>query len=60
MKVVDSADEAASALESAQREAKSYFGRDECYMERYLTKPRHVEVQVIARLARQRRLPRHP
>ena len=35
-------------LESAQREAKAYFGRDECYMERYLTKPRHVEVQVIA------------
>ena len=48
MKVVNSADEAASALESAQREAKAYFGRDECYMERYLTKPRHVEVQVIA------------
>ena len=48
MKVVESADEAAAAFESAQREAKAYFGRDECYMERYLTKPRHVEVQVIA------------
>jgi acetyl-CoA/propionyl-CoA carboxylase, biotin carboxylase, biotin carboxyl carrier protein len=48
MKVV--ADEAAatSALESAQREAKAYFGRDECYMERYLPHPRHVEVQVLA------------
>ena len=48
MKVVPDAETAASALESAQREAKAYFGRDECYMERYLTKPRHVEVQVIA------------
>jgi acetyl-CoA/propionyl-CoA carboxylase, biotin carboxylase, biotin carboxyl carrier protein len=48
MKVVNSADEVASALESAKREALAYFGRDECYMERYLTKPRHVEVQLIA------------
>ncbi len=48
MKVVASADEAASAMESAQREALAYFARDEIYMERYLTKPRHVEVQVIA------------
>ncbi|MBM3661601.1 MAG: acetyl-CoA carboxylase biotin carboxylase subunit [Actinobacteria bacterium] len=48
MKVVNAADEAAAALESAQREAVAYFGRDECYMERYLTKPRHVEVQLIA------------
>ena len=48
MKVVNSADEAAAAFESAQRESLAYFGRDECYMERYLTKPRHVEVQLIA------------
>jgi acetyl-CoA/propionyl-CoA carboxylase biotin carboxyl carrier protein len=48
MKVVGTAEEAAAALESAQREAKAYFGRDECYLERYLTKPRHVEVQLIA------------
>ncbi|MEZ5373720.1 MAG: acetyl-CoA carboxylase biotin carboxylase subunit [Microthrixaceae bacterium] len=48
MKVVGSADEAAAALESAQREALAYFGRDEAYMERYLTKPRHVEVQTIS------------
>ncbi|MGB8197308.1 MAG: acetyl-CoA carboxylase biotin carboxylase subunit [Acidimicrobiales bacterium] len=48
MKVVSSADEAADALESAQREAQSYFGRPECYVERYLTRPRHVEMQVLA------------
>ena len=48
MKVVNSAEEAAEQLEAAQREALSYFGRDECYMERYLTKPRHVEVQILA------------
>ncbi len=48
MKVVNSADEAAEAFESAQREALAYFGRDECYLERYLTKPRHVEVQLVA------------
>ena len=48
MKVVASAEEAAEKLEAAQREALSYFGRDECYMERYLTKPRHVEVQILA------------
>ncbi|MDE3065895.1 MAG: ATP-grasp domain-containing protein, partial [Acidobacteriota bacterium] len=48
MKVVASAAEAAAALESAQREAQSYFGRPECYVERYLTWPRHIEMQVIA------------
>lgn len=48
MKVVNSADEVAELLESAQREALAYFGRDECYMERFLTGPRHVEVQIIA------------
>jgi acetyl-CoA/propionyl-CoA carboxylase, biotin carboxylase, biotin carboxyl carrier protein len=47
MKVVESAEEAQSALDSAQREAQAYFGRSECYMERYLTKPRHVELQIF-------------
>ena len=48
MKVV--ADDASieESIESAQREALSYFGRDEIYMERYLTKPRHIEVQLMA------------
>jgi acetyl-CoA/propionyl-CoA carboxylase, biotin carboxylase, biotin carboxyl carrier protein len=48
MKVVASADQAKDALESAQREAQSYFGRSECYVERYLTWPRHIEMQVMA------------
>ncbi len=48
MKVVHSPDDAAEALESAQRESQSYFGRPECYVERYLTRPRHIEMQVLA------------
>ncbi len=47
MKVVQSAAEVADAMASAQREAKSFFGRDEVYVERYLTWPRHVEVQIV-------------
>jgi acetyl-CoA/propionyl-CoA carboxylase, biotin carboxylase, biotin carboxyl carrier protein len=47
MRVVHSADEAASALESAMSESLKGFGRDECYVERYLTWPRHVEMQII-------------
>src|SRR5690606_7983496 len=47
MRVVNSADEAEAALESAQSEALKGFGRDECYVERYLTWPRHIEMQII-------------
>ena len=47
MKVVKSAEEVDAAMESAQREAKSYFGRDEIYVERYLTWPRHIEIQLV-------------
>jgi acetyl-CoA/propionyl-CoA carboxylase biotin carboxyl carrier protein len=48
MRVVRSADEAAGALDSAQSEALKGFGRSECYVERYLTWPRHIEMQVFA------------
>ena len=48
MKVVTDAESVPEAIESAQREALAYFGRDEIYLEKYLTWPRHVEMQVIA------------
>jgi acetyl-CoA/propionyl-CoA carboxylase biotin carboxyl carrier protein len=48
MKVVHAAQDAAEAVESAQREAQAYFGRPEVYVERYLSWPRHIEMQVLA------------
>ena len=48
MKVVATADQAADAFEAARREALSYFGRGDVYVEKYLEWPRHVEVQVLA------------
>jgi acetyl-CoA/propionyl-CoA carboxylase biotin carboxyl carrier protein len=48
LKIANGADEAAAAFESATREAQAYFGRPECYLERYLTRPRHIEIQVFA------------
>jgi len=47
LKVVRDADGAKAAFESATREATAYFGRPEAYLERYLTRPRHIEVQVF-------------
>jgi acetyl-CoA/propionyl-CoA carboxylase, biotin carboxylase, biotin carboxyl carrier protein len=47
MKVVDGPDEAQGALDSAARESQAYFGRPETYLERYLTRPRHIEIQVF-------------
>jgi acetyl-CoA/propionyl-CoA carboxylase, biotin carboxylase, biotin carboxyl carrier protein len=47
MKVVADAESAQGAFDSATREAIAYFGRPETYLERYLTRPRHIEVQVF-------------
>ena len=47
MRVVSDPQAAASALESAQREAEKAFGRSESYLERYLTWPRHIEMQIF-------------
>ncbi len=48
MEVVRSADEAARAFETAQRQGLSYFANPDVYVERYLEDPRHIEVQVLA------------
>src|SRR3954469_22171596 len=48
LKVVQGADEAERAFESAQREGQAYFSDPTVYVERYLEDPRHVEVQVLA------------
>jgi acetyl-CoA/propionyl-CoA carboxylase, biotin carboxylase, biotin carboxyl carrier protein len=47
MKVVQTEAAVDDAMASAQREAKAFFGRDEVYVERYLTWPRHVEIQLV-------------
>ena len=48
MKVVRAAGEFLDALASAQREARNAFGDDRVLIEKYLTRPRHIEVQVFA------------
>ncbi|BBZ24067.1 acetyl-/propionyl-CoA carboxylase subunit alpha [Mycolicibacter hiberniae] len=48
MKVARTIEEIPELFESATREAIAAFGRGECFVERYLDKPRHVEAQVIA------------
>jgi acetyl-CoA/propionyl-CoA carboxylase biotin carboxyl carrier protein len=48
MRIVNGPADAAPALESAQSEAAAAFGRSECYVERYLDRPRHVEMQILA------------
>ncbi|HEX2375966.1 MAG TPA: acetyl-CoA carboxylase biotin carboxylase subunit [Gaiellales bacterium] len=50
IKPAANADELERAFESAQREGKAYFADDAVYLERYLERPRHVEVQVLADL----------
>lgn len=47
MRKVESAAEFAEALQSCQREAKASFGDDHVLIEKYITKPRHIEVQVF-------------
>ncbi|GGG24133.1 3-methylcrotonyl-CoA carboxylase subunit alpha [Caldovatus sediminis] len=48
MRVVGHAAEFAEALEGARREAASSFGDDRVLVEKYLTRPRHIEIQVFA------------
>jgi acetyl-CoA/propionyl-CoA carboxylase biotin carboxyl carrier protein len=48
LKVARSREEIAELYDSAVREAVAAFGRGECFVERYLDKPRHVETQILA------------
>ena len=48
MKVVEEVSQLADALASAQREAQASFGNAQMLVEKYLLKPRHVEIQVFA------------
>ncbi len=47
MKVAKSEKDLDIAFSSARSEAKAAFGNDECYMEKYLQLPRHIEIQVF-------------
>ena len=48
MKVAQNKEELLQSLRLARSEAKANFGNDQVYMERYLRRPRHIEVQVLA------------
>jgi acetyl-CoA carboxylase, biotin carboxylase subunit len=48
MRVVNRAEDLGRAFQAAQAEAKSTFGNDGVYLERYFLEPRHIEVQVLA------------
>ena len=48
LKVARTVEEIPALFESATREAVAAFGRGECFVERYLDRPRHVEAQVLA------------
>ncbi|HEY8832738.1 MAG TPA: acetyl-CoA carboxylase biotin carboxylase subunit [Gemmatimonadaceae bacterium] len=48
MRVVASPEELSSALEAAKREAKNAFGDDAVYLEKFVDRPRHVEIQILA------------
>ncbi|MDA0963397.1 MAG: ATP-grasp domain-containing protein, partial [Proteobacteria bacterium] len=47
MKVAKSAAEIERAFQTARSEAKAAFGNDEVYIEKYLTTPRHIEIQIF-------------
>jgi acetyl-CoA carboxylase biotin carboxylase subunit len=47
MRVARTEDDLLEALQSARTEAKSAFGDDSVYLEKYLEKPRHIEIQVL-------------
>lgn len=48
MKVALGPDQLSEALSTARAEARAAFGDDSVYIEKYLTRPRHIEIQIIA------------
>ncbi|MCD4847643.1 MAG: acetyl-CoA carboxylase biotin carboxylase subunit [Candidatus Aegiribacteria sp.] len=48
VRVVESPDKLRSAFERAQAEAQSAFGNPDIYLEKFLVKPRHIEIQILA------------
>jgi len=48
MRIVERSDDFTAALASCQREAKASFGDERVLIEKYLTRPRHIEIQVFA------------
>jgi len=48
MRVVEKAEEVKEQIRSAQSEAKSAFGNDAVFIEKFVTSPRHIEIQVLA------------
>ena len=48
MRVVSASKDLAPSLDAARREAKGAFGDDAVYLEKFVAKPRHVEIQVLA------------
>ena len=47
MKIVNNIEELEEGYSSAKNEARAAFGNDDVYIEKYLSKPRHIEVQII-------------
>jgi len=48
MKLAESDDKIEEAMNTAQAEARAAFGDDSVYLEKYLVRPRHIEIQIIA------------
>lgn len=48
IRMVESMDQLAAQITAAQAEAKSFFGDDAVYMERFVKNPRHIEIQILA------------